>query len=70
MIGKVVVSTIKPMKNGGYVIRVYNPSDEAQAFCVGNGERFTQSVVSKRAVISVVLEQNEIRIEKEKLSIL
>ncbi len=70
VIGKVVVSTIKPMKNGGYVIRIYNPSDESQAFGVGNDERFTQSVIPKRAVISVVLEQNEMRIEKEKLSIL
>jgi alpha-mannosidase len=55
--GNVVIPTVKPTGNG-YVIRVYNPCDEAQAFKIEIGGKSLQDTVKKRAVVSVVYTEN------------
>ena len=65
--GKVVVPTIKPTESEGCVMRVYNPNEEAQTFEVKMGNKVLKDTVSKRAVVSVVLERDELRIETKHL---
>ncbi|MBQ4268088.1 MAG: hypothetical protein IJB97_00390 [Clostridia bacterium] len=67
--GNVLIPTIKPNGYGDYVLRVYNPNESMENFRVENSEKNVEGVVPKRAVISVVLEKNEMRIEEEKFSI-
>ena len=55
--GNVVIPTVKPTGNG-YVMRVYNPCDEAQAFKIEIGGKSLQDTVKKRSVISVVYTEN------------
>ncbi|MBQ8230222.1 MAG: hypothetical protein IJZ32_05975 [Clostridia bacterium] len=64
--GNVVVSTIKPTGNDGYLLRIYNPSEKSEIFSVQYGEKSLKSIVQARAVV-LVLYNGEFKIQTETL---
>lgn len=67
VLGNVIISDIKPSQNGAFVMRVYNPNDEAEALSVEFFGKEIKSLVQSRAVVSVVFDKNSLRVESDKM---
>ena len=69
VVGRVIVSAIKPREKGGYVLRIYNPNETTEIFAVNFEGKTIEERAPGRAVVSIVCEDNSLKIEKDKMPV-
>lgn len=67
--GNVVLATVKPREQGGYVFRIYNPAEKAEPFTVHIDGRVFAAEAKAREVVSLVYEQGEFRFYQAELPV-
>ena len=53
--GDVILTNCHKNENGEYVVRIYNPADSAEEFCLAVGEAYVTGNAAKGEVVSVVI---------------